>query len=88
MGAFHQSLLAGRSLVIACPKLDDRQGYVEKLARLVSAATSVEVAIMEVPCCGGLLKLVLEARELAGTDRPIEVTVVGVEGGIAGRRTA
>lgn len=82
LGSFHPDLLAGRSLVIACPKLDDRQGYVEKLSRLLAAAASVEVAIMEVPCCGGLLKLVTEARVLAGLERPIAVTVVGVEGGI------
>lgn len=82
LGSFHPSLLSGRSLVIACPKLDDRTGYVEKLARLLAVASQVEVAIMEVPCCSGLLKLVTEARALAGLDTPIAVTVVGVEGGI------
>ncbi len=87
LGAFHSELLAGRSLVIACPKLDDRVGYVEKLSALVAAAESVEVAIMEVPCCGGLVKLVTEAREAAGKPAPIQVAVVGVEGGIISRRT-
>ncbi len=82
LGSFHPSLLSGRSLVIACPKLDDRTGYVEKLARLIAVASRVEVAIMEVPCCSGLLKLVTEARSLAGLDTPIAVNVVGVEGGI------
>lgn len=82
LGSFHPSLLSGRSLVIACPKLDDRTGYVEKLARLIALASRLEVAIMEVPCCSGLLKLVTEARALAGLDTPIAVTVVGVEGGI------
>jgi NAD-dependent dihydropyrimidine dehydrogenase PreA subunit len=87
LGAFHSRLLEGRSLVIACPKLDDRTGYVEKLAALIEAASSVEVAIMEVPCCGGLVKLVTEAREAAGLSKPLAVTVVGVEGGIISTRT-
>jgi ferredoxin len=88
MGAFHPALLAGKSLVIACPKLDDREGYAEKLARLIKGAASLEVAIMEVPCCGGLLKLMLEARELAGVNKNIEVSVIGVEGGIVAKNTA
>jgi len=88
LGSFHPGLLAGKSLVIACPKLDDRSSYVEKLAGLMAVAARVEVAIMEVPCCGGLLKLATEARGLAGIDTPIAVTVVGVEGGIVRRSEA
>jgi len=83
-GAFHRELLAGRKLVIACPKLDDGQDvYVGKIRALVdeSMAASVTVAIMEVPCCGGLSRLVDEA--LAGSKRkpPVTKVVVGIEGG-------
>jgi ferredoxin len=30
LGSFHQDLLEGKKLVIACPKLDETEGYVEK----------------------------------------------------------
>lgn len=86
LGSFHATLLEGRSLVIACPKLDDREGYAEKLEALIGRAESVEVAIMEVPCCGGLLKLVADARDRAKKGMPITVSVVGIEGGVIGRK--
>ncbi len=79
---FHEKLLAGRSLIIACPKLDDSSGYVEKLTSLFKDAkpTSVTVPRMQVPCCGGLIHMVLEARKAAGSSLPVREVVVGVEG--------
>jgi ferredoxin len=86
LGSFHSNLLAGRSLVIACPKLDQGKDiYLDKLAVLLETAASVEVAIMEVPCCSGLLKMLLDARERGTKRLPIETIVVGIEGGLAGR---
>ena len=84
LGDFHSRLLAGHSLIIACPKLDDWTGYVEKLAGLFRHAQprSVTVARMEAPCCGGLVKMVLEARRLAQSDLAVKVLTVGVEGGV------
>jgi hypothetical protein len=87
LGSFHRDLLAGKSLVIACPKLDQgREIYMDKLATLIDSAQTVEVAIMEVPCCSGLLKLVLDAR-MRGSKKPgVEAVAVGIEGGIVGRQ--
>ena len=84
LGVFHSRLLRGRALVIACPKLDDPAGYAEKLTALFAEAKprSVTVARMSVPCCGGLTRLVLAAREAAGTDTPVRQVVIGVEGEI------
>jgi ferredoxin len=83
-GAFHQALLAGRKLVIACPKLDSgKEIYIDKIRALIddSGAASITLAIMEVPCCGGLKRLVDEA--MAGVSRtvPVSTVVVGIEGG-------
>jgi len=91
LGDFHERLLAGRSLAVACPKLDDVDPYIEKLTRVFAGndIRSVTVAHMEVPCCGGLVSLVREALARAGRDdlELIDITV-GVDGSIArGGRT-
>ena len=79
---FHEHFLQGRSLVIACPKLDDAQAHYEKLALLLQTAKprSVTVVRMEVPCCSGLVSLTRAAAELAGLEVPVEEVVIGVGG--------
>ncbi|MFZ4618218.1 MAG: ATP-binding protein, partial [Rectinemataceae bacterium] len=81
LGSFRADILSGKSLVIACPKLDQgREVYIDKLTSLFANARSVTVAIMEVPCCSGLLKLALEARD-AGSRKPaLDTVVVGIQG--------
>ncbi len=82
MGGFHDELLAGKTLAIACPKLDNPEPYVQKLARIFKAndIASLKIARMEVPCCAGLLRIVQQALELAGSDlRPREI-IIGVNG--------
>lgn len=83
-GAFHQALLAGKKLVIACPKLDSgKEIYVDKLRAFVDSAgvRSITLAIMEVPCCGGLSRLLDEALAGASRSVPVSTVVVGIEGG-------
>ncbi|MBU2601435.1 MAG: 4Fe-4S binding protein [Actinobacteria bacterium] len=79
---FHSEFLEGRSLVIACPKLDDAQAHLEKLAMLFHAAQprSVSVVRMEVPCCGGLVALATRAADVAGLKVPVEEIVVSIGG--------
>jgi NAD-dependent dihydropyrimidine dehydrogenase PreA subunit len=85
LGSFHQDLLKGKKLVIACPKLDDTEGYVEKLAEIIkiNELKSLTVAIMTVPCCSGLHLMVREAVERSGASLPLEKVVVGIDGRIA-----
>jgi NAD-dependent dihydropyrimidine dehydrogenase PreA subunit len=89
LGSFHRDLLEGRSLLIACPKLDDTGPYQDKLTALFETArpNSVTVARMQVPCCSGILRLVSAAREQAGSKTPIRDIVVGIEGGILSDET-
>ncbi len=79
---FHEDFLDGRSVVLACPKLDDAQAHLEKLAELFRASRprSVTVAHMEVPCCFGLVALVRRAAEIAGLEAPVQETVITVRG--------
>ncbi|MGQ9525926.1 MAG: ATP-binding protein [Armatimonadota bacterium] len=79
---FHNSLLSGRALLVGCPKLDNAQWYVEKLAQIISAArpASLTVAHMEVPCCSGLLRIAELACQRAGVEVPINSVMIGVRG--------
>jgi NAD-dependent dihydropyrimidine dehydrogenase PreA subunit len=82
LGSFHADLLRGKSLVIACPKLDRTEGYVEKLAELIASNTvySVTVAIMEVPCCSGLKRIIEEAVAKSGKNIAVRTVVIGLDG--------
>jgi len=86
LGSFHQDLLKGKKLIIACPKLDDTSPYVDKLAELLKNNTiySLTVARMTVPCCSGLSHLVDMALEKSGTGIQVREIVVGIDGQIVG----
>jgi len=85
MGNFHSKYLNGRSLGIACPKLDSNQEtYVQKLVQMIDQAkiNTLTVAIMQVPCCGGLLQQAKMAIEQATRKIPLKLAVVSIEGEI------
>ena len=81
-GGFHPKLLAGKGLIIACPKLDRQDGYAEKLRMLFTHAkpASVTIARMDVPCCMGLTRMVQEAKVAANSDIPVEEVVITLDG--------
>ena len=83
MPDFHERLLAGRAVVIACPKLDDVGPYIDKLTRIFSdnSIRSITVAHMEVPCCTGIVMAAKTALENSGrTDIPFADITVGIDG--------
>src|SRR4030066_10060 len=69
---FHGRFLAGRPVIIGCPKLDEQQSYLEKLTDVISNSglKSITIAHMEVPCCHGLQKIVTEAVRRSGKNIP------------------
>jgi len=83
MGDFHHHYLKGKSLAIACPKLDEnKEVYVNKIAAMIDYANinTLTVMIMQVPCCGGLLQIAKTAASTAGRKVPIKGIVVGLDG--------
>jgi NAD-dependent dihydropyrimidine dehydrogenase PreA subunit len=85
VGNFHAAFLDGKGLAIACPKLDQHLDlYVQKLAAMIDQAgiLSLTVAIMEVPCCGGLVRLAEQALAAAGRRVPLRLVTVGIRGEI------
>ena len=85
---FQRELLKDHAVVVACPKLDDTRGYVEKLTDMIRQNDFAEITVarMEVPCCAGILQAVLAARGAAGGDTPVTDVVVAVDGRIIARR--
>ena len=85
MGNFHSKLLKGKKLAIACPKLDSNQeSYIEKLTSMIddTKINTLTVAIMEVPCCGGLTRLAKMAASKASRKIPVKEIVLSLQGEI------
>jgi NAD-dependent dihydropyrimidine dehydrogenase PreA subunit len=80
---FHSKYLAGKALLIGCPKLDDLDYYREKLKAMFAEAKpkSLTVLMMEVPCCTGIAHAALEARDLSAPDIPLVVETITIRGG-------
>jgi NAD-dependent dihydropyrimidine dehydrogenase PreA subunit len=82
-GNFHSRFLKGKSLAIACPKLDHGADiYVEKLIAMIETAkvNTITVMMMEVPCCGGLLQMVHAALAKSSRKVPVKQMIVSITG--------
>lgn len=81
---FHRDFLAGKAVVIGCPKLDDNQFYREKLTELfrVSRIKSITVLRMEVPCCGGIVMAAKQALAASGRQIPFTEVTIGIKGDV------
>jgi len=85
LGGFHSNHLKGKSLAIACPKLDQgTEIYIDKLTSMIdiSKINSITVMMMEVPCCGGLLQMARTALANATRKVPVKKMIVGISGEI------
>jgi len=85
LGNFHNKYLRGRSLAIACPKLDHSTDiYVGKLKSMIDQAkvNTITVMMMEVPCCGGLLQMVNAASAAASRKVPVKQMICSISGEI------
>jgi len=79
---FHEDLVKGRVLIIACPKLDDAEACVDKLTQMFTESTpkSVTCAHMTVPCCFGLVHMVKQAIADSGKTIPFAEVTIDVDG--------
>ncbi len=85
IGNFHGRYLKGKTLAIACPKLDaNKEIYLEKIIRLIgqSQINTLTVMKMEVPCCFGIEQLATMAVQQAGRKVPVKSVTVGIKGEI------
>ncbi|MEW5815463.1 MAG: 4Fe-4S ferredoxin [Spirochaetota bacterium] len=82
-GGFHSEYLKGKTIAIACPKLDDGQEvYTEKIRAWIDEAqiNTLTVITMEVPCCGGLLQMAMDAASKAERKVPVKNIIIGLKG--------
>ncbi len=85
VGDFHKDYLKGKSIAIACPKLDEGQDiYVEKLKSFIDDAeiNTLTVMTMQVPCCAGLVSMTQQALQSAKRKIPIKSIVISLQGDI------
>lgn len=87
---FHRDFLQGRVVMLGCPKLDNAQAYVDKLAAIFRTADikGVTVVVMEVPCCEGLPRIVEKALSMADVTIPFKQVVVNPRGRIIRERNS
>ena len=89
MGDFHSRFLRNHSIVVGCPKLDDSQFYIEKLADIIRTGgpDSLTVIHMEVPCCSGLTYIAKEAIAGSGVKLSFEDVTIGLRGDVINTET-
>jgi NAD-dependent dihydropyrimidine dehydrogenase PreA subunit len=82
--AMHSDFIRGRVTVIACPKLDDNEEQIAKLAEIFSLndIQDVKVVRMEVPCCGGLRLIVNKALDRSHKKIQVDEVVIAIDGSI------
>jgi ferredoxin len=85
---FHERFLSrGYPLVTGCPKLDDLDLCIIKLSEILKAHSDIkelQVPIMNLPCCRGLIYAAVKAIERAGRIGQVlpRCYIVGTEGEI------
>jgi Pyruvate/2-oxoacid:ferredoxin oxidoreductase delta subunit len=83
-GNFQRDLLRGKRIIIACPKLDETDGYLEKLTAIINDNNikSITAVRMEVPCCSGIVGIAARALENSGKQIPFNEIIIGINGQI------
>jgi NAD-dependent dihydropyrimidine dehydrogenase PreA subunit len=84
----HQDFLAGKAVMVGCPKFDDAQEYIDKFAEIFKTAgiNSITTVVMEVPCCSGLPTIVKKGMEKAGVQVSAKQVTISTRGKILEER--
>jgi NAD-dependent dihydropyrimidine dehydrogenase PreA subunit len=82
---FHERFLKNKILIIFCPKLDQTiDAYVEKLTAIFknNNIQSITLVHMEVPCCGGVGRLVEKALHQSSKNIVIKDYTISLNGNL------
>jgi len=82
-GNFHEAFMKNKIVLIGCPKLDEGD-YTEKITSIIqhNSIKSITVTRMEVPCCSGLERAVINAMQQSGKFLPWQVITIRSDGTI------
>jgi Pyruvate/2-oxoacid:ferredoxin oxidoreductase delta subunit len=85
----HRKLSAGKAVAIGCPKLDDLDAHIERLAEILAEARpkSLTVVHMEVPCCRGFVVAAERAIEKSGVRVPLRRMMIARGGAVLEEET-
>lgn len=86
---FQATYLAGKTVMMGCPKFDDADSYIQRFAEIISTCNlkSLTILIMEVPCCSAMNVIVRKAIERAGKAVPVEQITISTRGEELSRKT-
>jgi len=81
-----KDFLAGRVVMMGCPKFDDQQLYVDRFTEIFRTRTlkSLTILIMEVPCCHSMLQIIRQAYDAVKPNLPVRQVVISTRGEIKG----
>lgn len=85
---YHERFVAGKVVLMGCPKFDDVEMYVERLAEMFKQndIKSVTLLEMEVPCCSNFTNILSAAMEQAGSKFPVELVIAARDGQIMAQK--
>ncbi|HDP25322.1 MAG TPA: 4Fe-4S ferredoxin [Deltaproteobacteria bacterium] len=85
----HADFLRGRTVAIGCPKLDNLEAHITRLADILSTARprSLTVVRMEVPCCSAFVHGALDALHRSGVTVPLSEIVISRHGEVIQQRS-
>lgn len=86
---YHSDYVAGKVVLMGCPKFDNQMEYANKLADMVNTANlnSITVMEMEVPCCSTMSVILDKAFEMAGRRVPVTKLTVSLDGRVINTET-
>ncbi|MBV5318692.1 MAG: 4Fe-4S ferredoxin [Desulfobulbaceae bacterium] len=81
-----QDFIAGRVVMMGCPKFDDQQLYVDRFTEIFQTRKlkSLTILIMEVPCCHSMLQIIRQAYDAVKPELPVRQVVISTRGEIKG----
>jgi len=79
---FQKKYLAGKTVMMGCPKFDDADSYVQKFTEIINTCSlkRITILIMEVPCCSAMNAIVRRALNQASVSVPVEQITISTRG--------